>query len=313
MDYAGLLKGHRGWITSLSCPQQSDSYIKVVSTSRDGTAITWMDNSERHSTEQDFCVPDNRLEGHSGFVSGASLAHQGEFAVTASWDRSLRLWTLRDGQCCGKFLKHTKDVLATAFSPDDRLIVSGGRDNIIRVWNVKGECMEELVQGSHSDWVSSLCFSPDMERPTVISGSWDNTVKVWDLPTKGNKCVRTLASHTNAVTSVAVSPDGSICASGSKDCSARLWDLASGELLFSIETGAPVNQVAFSPNRFWMCVATEKSVCVYDLETKAVILELVPEGAKDSHQCTCIAWAADGKTLYTGYTDNNIRAWTVSE
>lgn len=312
MNYEGLLKAHRGWITSLSCPQQADSAIKVVSTSRDGTSIAWVGNPDRHTVDDAYAIADRRLEGHTSFVSGVSLAHTSQYAVTSSWDRSLRLWNLRTGQCQRKFLKHTKDVLAVAFSPEDRQIVSGGRDNVIRVWNVMGECMHELTRDGHTDWVSSVCFSPSLDNPMVVSGGWDNVVKVWDL-TQG-KCMHTLKGHTNYVTTVTVSPDGSLCASGGEEGVARLWDLSSGESLFEINVDAPINQIAFSPNRFWMSVATSKYVRVYDLESKELIVELVPETqTKKAPACTCIAWSADGNVLYSGYTDNLIRAWSISE
>ncbi|EPY25941.1 guanine nucleotide-binding protein subunit beta-2-like 1 protein [Strigomonas culicis] len=309
MNYEGQITGHRGWVTALACPQQADSYIKVVSTSRDGTTMTWKLNPNRHSVDDIYAVPDHRLEGHSGFVAGISLAHATEYAITASWDRSLRLWSLRTGQCQGKFLKHTKDVLAVAFSPEDRQIVSGGRDNVLRVWNVKGECVHTLEQGAHSDWVSSLCFSPS-NSTLVVSGSWDNTVKVWDLA--DSKCIKTLVGHTNYVTSVTVSPDGSLCASGGKDGVARLWDLNTGDSLFELNVEAHINQVAFSPNRFWLCVAAASSVRVYDLESKAAIIELEPDTENHS-DCLCIAWSADGNTLFSGYSDNTIKVWSLSD
>lgn len=318
MQFEGLLSGHRGWITSLACPQQADSFIKVVSTSRDGTSITWKANLDRHSAESPYGLPDRRFEGHTGFVSAISMAHTTEYAVTASWDRSLRLWDLRTGQCSQKFLGHTNDAIAVAFSADDRHIVSGGRDNKIRVWNVKGVCLHELERDAHQDWVSSLCFSPALDQNLVVSGSWDNTVKVWDL--NSGKCVRTLTGHTNYVTSVTVSPDGSLCASGGKDGIVRLWDLnwapANADdkqsSLMEIPVDAPINQIAFSPNRFWMCVATEKCVRVVDLETKEVVVEFIAESAAlKEPECTCLAWSADGTTLYTGYKDNVIRVWSV--
>lgn len=311
MNYEGQLKGHRGWITSLACPQQTDSYIKVVSTSRDGTSIAWRGNPDRRSVECEYGFPDHRLEGHTGFVSDVSLAHTGNYAVTASWDRSLRLWDLRSGQCQYKFIKHTKDALAVAFSPDDRQIVSGGRDNIIRVWNVMGTCMHEFVKDAHTDWVSSLCFSPIVEEPIVVSGGWDNMVKVWSLST--GRCLQTLKGHTHYVTSVTVSPDGSLCASGGKDGKAHLWDISTGELLFEIDVESPINQITFSPNRFWMCVATEKCVRLYDLEQKQALAEFVADcSSKTSPECTSIAWSADGNTLYSGHTDNIIRVWSVN-
>lgn len=309
MNYEGQMKGHRGWITSLACPQESDSYIKVVSTSRDGTAISWKANSDRHSVENEYAIPEHRLEGHTDFVSCISLAHSTDYALTSSWDRSIRMWDLRTGQCQRKFLKHTKDVLAVAFSPDDRLIVSAGRDNVIRVWNVAGECMHEFLRDGHDDWVSSLCFSPTLSHPVVVSGSWDNSVKVWNV--NEGKCERVLGKHESYVTTVAVSPDGSICASGSKDGKTFLWDMNTGASLFMIDTESPINQVAFSPNRFWMCVATEKNLSVYDLEECKCIAVLTPDGDKPS-ECTTIAWSADGSTLYSGHKDNIIRVWSVT-
>lgn len=312
MNYEGQLKGHRGWVTSLACPQQADSAIKVVSTSRDGTAISWVRTPECCTTESDFAIPDRRLEGHTGFVSSIALAHISQYAVTSSWDRSLRLWNLRTGQCQRKFIKHTKDVLTVAFSHDDRQIVSGGRDNVIRVWNVMGDCMHELTRDGHEDWVSSVAFSPVVDKPIVVSGGWDNAVKVWDL--SESKLKYTLKGHTNYVTSVTVSPDGSLCASGSKDGVARLWDLNTGEFLFEIKAQCAINQIAFSPNRFWMSVATDENVRVYDLEAKTVIVELAPETTTSKvPACNCLAWSADGTTLYTGHSDNIIRAWSVSD
>lgn len=309
MEYKGQLKGHRGWVTSLACPQQAGSPLVLVSTSRDGTAIAWKHNENHHSSADPVALPDHRLEGHTGFISSVSLASD-THAVTGSWDCSLRLWDLQTGQSPIKFLKHTKDVLAVAFSPDYRQIVSGGRDNVVRVWNVKGECVSELK--GHEDWISSICFFPTMGASKIISGSWDGTAKIWDL--EAGICLHTLSGqHTNYVSTVTVSPDGSLCATGGKDGLACLWDVNSGDSLFQINAEASINQIAFSPTRFWMCVATDKNVDVYDLQTKAKIVELVSEvSVKKAPECTCVAWSADGNTLYTGYTDNMIRAWSVS-
>nr|AAC72849.1 activated protein kinase C receptor homolog [Trypanosoma congolense] len=310
----GQLKGHRGWVTSLACPQAAESSTKVVSASRDKTLLSWAANPVRHSSECDYGLPERRLEGHSAFVSDVALSNNGDFAVSSSWDHSLRLWNLQSGQCQHKFLGHTKDVLSVAFSPDNRQIVSGGRDNALRVWNVKGECMHTWTRGAHTDWVSCVRFSPSLEAPIIVSGGWDNLVKVWDLAT--GRLVTDLKGHTNYVTSVTVSPDGSLCASSDKDGVARLWDLTKGESLSEMAAGAPINQICFSPNRYWMCAATEKVIRIFDLESKDVIVELAPEtqsNCKTLPECVSIAWSADGSTLYSGYTDNVIRVWSVSD
>jgi len=313
IKYIGQLKGHRGAVTALACPQTADSSIKVISASRDNTLVSWIGATDRISEESDFAIPQRRLEGHSGFVQDAALTNNAEYALSASWDRSLRLWNLKTGQCFNKFLGHSKDVLTCAFSPDNRHILSGGRDSKLKIWNVKGECVYTLDRDSHADWVSCVRFSPQVQNPLIVSGGWDNVVKVWSLAEF--RCLYTLRGHRGYITSVTVSPDGSLCASAGKDGMAKLWDLSRGEHLYELECGEPINQIAFSPNRYWLCAATESAIRVWDLENKEVVAELFPQVQKGQAKaiCTCIAWSADGSTLYSGYTDNTIRVWGVHD
>jgi guanine nucleotide-binding protein subunit beta-2-like 1 protein len=309
ISYGGQLKGHRDWVTSLACPQVSDSNIKVVSASRDKTIVAWK-SVDTNSEDEEKAIPQRRLEGHSDFVEDIALSNNAEFALSASWDRSLRLWNLKTGDCITKFLGHTKDILSVAFSPDNRQIVSGGRDSKLKMWNVKGECMYTMDKDCHSGWVNSVRFSPTVQTPIIVSGGDDNLVKVWSLTEF--RCLETLKGHTGTVNSVAVSPDGSLCASGGKDGKAKLWDLSRSEHLYELECNEPINQIAFSPNRYWLCAATASGVRVWDLEDKKPIAELIPETTfKYKPQCTSIAWSVDGNTLYSGFTDNTIREWNV--
>merc|ERR1711991_997984 len=156
------------------------------------------------------------------------------------------------------------DVLSTAFSPDNRHVLSGGRDGKLKIWNVKGECVYTLEKDCHTDWVSCVRFSPAVQSPVIVSGGWDNVVKVWSL--SDFKCMHTLRGHTGYVSTVTVSPDGSLCASGGKDGIAKLWDLNRGESLYELACGEVINQLAFSPNRYWLCAATEKMIHIWDLE-----------------------------------------------
>jgi WD40 repeat protein len=66
--------------------------------------------------------------------------------------------------------------------------------------------------------------------------------------------------HRSYVNCVTVSPDGSLCASGGKDGTAMLWDLQEGKHLYSLEAGDVINALVFSPNRYWLCAATDKCV-----------------------------------------------------
>ena len=134
-----------------------------------------------------------------------------------------------------------------------------------------------------------------------------------------NNCkLRTnLVGHTGYINTVTVSPDGSLCASGGKDGVAMLWDLAEGKRLYSLDAGDIIYSMCFSPNRYWLCAATQSCVKIWDLESKSIVDELHPEfppvGKKSMPpHCTSLQWSADGQTLFTGYSDNKVRVYVVS-
>ncbi|KAF5222107.1 WD domain G-beta repeat [Trypanosoma cruzi] len=191
--YEGQLKGHRGWVTALACPQITETYIKAVSTSRDNTLIAWGSNMDRNSEECEYGFPERRLEGHSAFVSDVALSNNGDFAVSASWDHSLRLWNLQTGLCQHKFLGHTKDVLSVTFSPDNRQIVSGGRDNALPCGTSRVSACTHLA-AAPTQTGSAVSASPRRSRRPSLCG-WDNLVKV-DIAS--GRLLTDLKGHTNS-------------------------------------------------------------------------------------------------------------------
>ncbi|PIA33508.1 hypothetical protein AQUCO_04100148v1 [Aquilegia coerulea] len=306
----GTMRGHSDIVTAIATP--IDNSDMIVSSSRDKSILVW------HLTqEQDtYGVPKRRLTGHSHFVQDVVLSSDGHFALSGSWDGELRLWDINTGATTRRFVGHAKDVLSVAFSIANRQIVSASRDRTIKLWNTLGECKYTIQDGeSHTNWVSCVRFSPNTFSPMIVSGSWDRTVKVWNLT--NCKIKNTLAGHTGYVNTVAVSPDGSLCASGGKDGVTLLWDLAEGKKLYSLEAGGIIHALCFSPNRYWLCAATEQSVKIWDLESKSVVqdlkIDLTTEKKQDNQviYCTSLSWSADGSTLFTGYTDGAIRVWTV--
>ena len=144
-----------------------------------------------------------------------------------------------------------------------------------RIFYLVGECKYTIQDAdAHTNWVSCVRFSPNILQPMIVSGSWDRTVKVWNLTNCKIRC--TLSGHGGYVNTVAVSPDGSLCASGGKDGVTLLWDLAEGKRLYSLDAGAIIHALCFSPNRYWLCAATQESVKIWDLESKSIIQDLRP-------------------------------------
>jgi guanine nucleotide-binding protein subunit beta-2-like 1 protein len=309
LQLRGILKGHNGWVTCIATSAENPDMI--LSGSRDKKVFLW--NLTRE--EGNYGQPRRSLSGHSHFVQDIVISSDGQFALSGSWDGTLRLWELNYGTTTRRFVGHTKDVLSVAFSADNRQIVSGSRDKTIKLWNTLGECKYTIDEQGHTEWVSCVRFSPNIQNPIIVSAGWDKLVKVWNLT---NCKLRTnLVGHTGYVNTVTVSPDGSLCASGGKDGTARLWDLNEGKHLYSLDAGDIIHSLVFSPTRYWLCAATQSGIKIWDLETKSVVADLTKnypdfQAKSNNPACISLAWSADGTTLFAGYTDNVIRVWEVS-
>lgn len=121
-------------------------------------------------------------EAHQAGVRSVSFSPNGMCIVSASDDKTLRLWDAKTGNPIGSPLQgHTESVRSVAFSPDGRRIVSGSWDTTIRLWDANTCQTINTPFRVHSKGVLSVAFSPNGER--LISGSADNTLRIWDACT----------------------------------------------------------------------------------------------------------------------------------
>jgi len=146
----------------------------LLSGSRDKTLIIW--NLTRDETSYGY--PKRSLHGHSHIVSDCVISSDGAYALSSSWDKTLRLWELSTGQTTRRFVGHNNDVLSVSFSADNRQIVSGSRDRTIKLWNTLGDCKYTITDKGHTEWVSCVRFSPNPQNPVIVSAGWDKFVKV---------------------------------------------------------------------------------------------------------------------------------------
>lgn len=158
----------------------------LLSGSRDKTLIIW--NLTRD--ESSYGYPKRSLHGHSHIVSDCVISSDGAYALSASWDKTLRLWELSTGTTTRRFVGHTNDVLSVSFSADNRQIVSGSRDRSIKLWNTLGDCKFTITEKGHSEWVSCVRFSPNPQNPVIVSCGWDKLVKVSATPPRRNLRMR---------------------------------------------------------------------------------------------------------------------------
>jgi len=198
---------------------------------------------------------------------------------------------------------HDEVVYLVAFSPDGKRIISGSRDNTIKVWD--SATGAELMTLRGHDGLSSIAFSPDGKR--IISGSDDKTIKTWEAATGAE--LMTLRGHKGEVISAAFSPDGKRIVSGSNDKTIKIWDAATGTELMTLRGYDGIWPGAFDPDvKRIVSNGGDNTVKVWDVATGTELMTL--RGHKE--EVSSVAFSPDGRRFVSGSSDKTIKIWDAA-
>lgn len=141
---------------------------RLASGSDDFTLFLWEPSRDKK--------PVARLTGHQQLVNDVKFSPDTRTIASASFDKSIRLWSGLTGKFLGVLRGHVTGVYQIAWSADSRLLVSGSKDSTLKVWSVATRKMEIDLPG-HADEVFTVDWSPDGQR--VVSGGKDKVLKIW--------------------------------------------------------------------------------------------------------------------------------------
>lgn len=246
-----------------------------------------------------------RLQGKGELVTACEFSPDGRWIVTAS-NRGAQLWDAQTGRELKQFRIEEKSgaIFGTAFSRDSRMLALGGRDKIVRLWNVETGALIRELKG-HTNRICSVSFSPDGR--TLASTGGDKTIRLWNVETGVE--TKLIEGHTDDVYVLAFSPDGQRIATGGADLTVRLWNPWTGAEIHRFEGFSElVLSLAFSPDGKLIASTGQDNRCsILDTETGLEICRLA------GHEKTVksVFFSADGKWLATTGFDGNFRLWDI--
>lgn len=205
------------------------------------------------------------------------------------------------------------DVTWVKFSYDENKVFAGTFGGTLFVYNFDRNKIVNTLRGhlTHVRWVVD---QKDDISNYIVSGASDTNIKVWDLRQKG--AIATYKGHDKAISSVDISPDTQMVASGWTGGIVKIWDLASGKWTFSFNVKNQsqsetcfIKDIKFNPADCWMAVAwSDKIIRYYDTST----FELINESLADVHPISNIEFDSDGEVVITAYSDT-IKTWNLEE
>ncbi|KAF9171526.1 hypothetical protein BGX20_007405, partial [Mortierella sp. AD010] len=253
-----------GHISDVNAVMYSPKGDQIASGSSDKTVRLW-------DVETGICV--HTLQDHSSGVTSLAYSPKGDQIASGSEDWTVRLREVGTGNYVQAPRGHVSGITSVMYLPKGGQIASGSNDETVRLWDLETGNCDHILQGTH--WgIFGMVHSPRGDQ--IAYGSHDNTAWLWDVAT--GSCARALkgpikrpagirstfrisdvmadfnnplSAHIEGaqrINSVAYSPDGVYIACGGDDKTVRLWDVKTGNCIYTLQGHSKkVTKVVYSP------------------------------------------------------------------
>jgi WD40 repeat protein len=246
-------------------------------------------------------------------------AEGGDIAETVELKGSL-LDGLQHSAAIVKYLRgHTAPVSNVAFSPDGKVLATGGDENDIYLWDVEKRELLTRLSG-HQAFIYSLDFSAGGAQGVLASGDKNGNIILWDVSNKTQ--LASFAASADPAWAVDFSPDGKTLAVSSKN-TILLWDVSDsrnpnsiGQLAGGHQDNADIYAVAFAPpdGKTLASAGTDTTITLWDVAAQKPLGPFTaPDDRRPRFGIRTLAFSPDGSLLASGGDDANIYLWDVEK
>ncbi|XP_022217803.2 periodic tryptophan protein 2 homolog [Drosophila obscura] len=215
----------QGHSSEMTCIAYSSDGQYIATGGEDSKVKLW-------NTQSSFCFV--TFSEHTSGVTGIQFSRNKKFLVSSSLDGTVRAFDVIRYRNFRTFTSPSPAQFScVAVDNSGELVVAGGQDIFdIFLWSVKTGKLLEIISG-HEGPVVSLAFSPVATSSTLVSGSWDKTIKIWN-------CLESNSEHetidaVSDVTNVTFSPSGEEIAVATLSGNITIFDIKSASQVTSIE------------------------------------------------------------------------------
>ncbi len=291
--------GHSWDITGIAV---SNNMKYMVSCSRDNNIILW------------DCIQGQMIRKFSVFpddVKSVCFSKDDKY-ILASVGADAVIYDIANFEVVKTFKGHKYYINCAIFSPDGKYILTGSRDNTIKLWDFETTELLRTYIG-HTREIKSVCFTPDGNN--FLSCSFDKSIKYWSvysiLP------IRTMEGHTSYITSIDVSPDGAYAVSGGWDKKVIIWNIFNGEKIADFSSHLNwVNDVKFSPDGKYVVSASlyfseekDTTVRIFNIAEMKEVTKMFD--FNEIHNK--VAFSPDGNFLFAEGSNYIIEKWDFNE
>lgn len=290
-------QGHRRTVYSLAFSLDG----KTLVSQSNGSIRSWEPSTARQL----------HLLGGNGSLNRFALSSDSQTVAFAErWgDKAIRLYDLAAGKEVRRLPGHEAGVWSLAFSPDGRILASGGfneqdQDGRVHLWDVITGRQLHVLRG-HKHYVYELAFSSDGK----ILASGSDTVRLWDVAT--GKALLCFQQEVMGPRSLTFSPDGKTLAFVDQRDVLRVWEVAVAKEIFAVplKNGWGVAGLAFSPDGRTLGSGFSTGIVrLWDVPTAKAVLDLPGHEGR----VNTLAFSHNGKTLASGSHDTSVLIWDTA-